>query len=379
MRKLAIDFASEMRKMQDFVDDVVVAVDSKSWRKDLYPHADYKGTRKQDDSVDWSGVYGVYEDFQRILQRRGVTIHQTQGAEADDVIFGWSVALMDRGKSCLVWSGDRDLIQLVNHSSANDAHTLWYYNSNKSLYAFKGFEGMMQNRAADEMSNDDILFNMGGDHLRRDQYQHNILEWIRKNGIQVTEVNCDEFVFKKMLLGDSSDNIPSVVTWQKEMSSGGLRNYSVTLKMAEKIWEQYIKEFEDFNIDYIFSEQQKTKICDIIYRVVGKSTPQIIKSRLNSNIALMLLHTRVIPESIQVAIHQQIDQVWEGACPDMSQLLDKDRILQDTEWLGAGSAPAGTDPFQGIEIPQEPAPIKKISGSVETNAQPKTKNLNNLF
>jgi len=35
MRKLAIDFASEMRKLQGIVDEVVVAVDSKSWRKDL--------------------------------------------------------------------------------------------------------------------------------------------------------------------------------------------------------------------------------------------------------------------------------------------------------------------------------------------------------
>ena len=31
MRKLCLDLASEMRKMQGFVDDVVVAVDSKSW------------------------------------------------------------------------------------------------------------------------------------------------------------------------------------------------------------------------------------------------------------------------------------------------------------------------------------------------------------
>ena len=45
MRKLAIDFASEMRKLKMFVDDVVLTVDSKSWRKDLFPDAQYKGTR----------------------------------------------------------------------------------------------------------------------------------------------------------------------------------------------------------------------------------------------------------------------------------------------------------------------------------------------
>ena len=111
MRKLAIDFASEIRKMQYFVDDIVVAIDSKSWRKDLYPESDYKGTRKPDSSVEWSNVYSIYEEFQQILKSHGVTIQQTQGAEADDVIFGWSVALNDRGKSCIVWTGDKDLIQ----------------------------------------------------------------------------------------------------------------------------------------------------------------------------------------------------------------------------------------------------------------------------
>ena len=53
MRKLCIDFASEVRKMTPFVDQIVVAVDSKSWRKDLFPKAEYKGTRVADSSVNW--------------------------------------------------------------------------------------------------------------------------------------------------------------------------------------------------------------------------------------------------------------------------------------------------------------------------------------
>lgn len=117
MRKLAIDFASEMRKLKMFVDDVVLTVDSKSWRKDLYPESDYKGTRKQSSDVDWNAVYSVYEEFQKVVASKGVTVHQIQGAEADDVIFGWSTMLNARGKSCIVWSGDRDLIQLVNYSN----------------------------------------------------------------------------------------------------------------------------------------------------------------------------------------------------------------------------------------------------------------------
>ena len=153
MRKLSIDFASEMRKLKMFVDDVVLAVDSKSWRKDLFPASDYKGTRKQNQTVDWPSVYAVYEEFQKIVASKGVTVHQIQGAEADDVIFGWSVALNARGKSCIVWTGDRDLIQLVNYSTTNDAHTVWYYNTKKTLYAYKGFQKDMETSATAEISN----------------------------------------------------------------------------------------------------------------------------------------------------------------------------------------------------------------------------------
>lgn len=380
MRKLSIDLASELRKLQDFVDDVVVAVDSKSWRKDLYPEADYKGTRKSDSSVDWANVYEVYGEFQKILKTRGVTVQQTSGAEADDVIFGWSVALNGRGKSCIVWTGDRDLIQLVNHSKANDAHTIWYWNTKKSLYVYEGFKADMELMASEQLSTDDLLFNMGGEHMGRDEYQHNILNWINKYKIEVNEVNCDEFIFKKVLTGDSSDNIPSVVTWQKEMKNGKLRNYSITDKMASKIWEQYIKEFDNFSIEYLFSDEQKNILSEVIYRVVGKSSKNLIKSSLNNNMALMVLHNRIIPEAIQKAIYKEIDQEWEGAVDNMNVLFDKDKILEGTQWLKGSDAPAGSDPFADMDIPEDPKPIKTVGKKkVETKAKPKTKNLNNLF
>lgn len=380
MRKLAIDLASELRKLQNFVDDVVVAVDSKSWRKDLYPEADYKGTRKSDSSVDWANVYEVYGQFQEILKTKGVTVQQTSGAEADDVIFGWSVALNDRGKSCIVWTGDRDLIQLVNHSKANDAHTIWYWNTKKSLYVYEGFKADMELMASEQLSKDELLFNMGGEHTGRDEYQHNILDWILKNKIEVNEVNCDEFIFKKVLMGDSSDNIPSVVTWQKEMKDGKLRNYSITEKMADKIWEQYVKEFNNFSIEYLFSDEQKSILSELIYRVVGKGSKNLIKSSLNNNLALMVLHNRIIPQAIQNAIYKEIDAEWEGAVENMNTLFNKDRILEGTHWLNGSDAPAGSDPFADIDIPEEPKPMKLIGKKKsETKTIAKTKNLNNLF
>lgn len=381
MRKLAIDFASEMRKLKMFVDDVVLTVDSKSWRKDLYPEADYKGTRKQSSDVNWTNVYSVYEEFQKILASKGVTVHQIQGAEADDVIFGWSTALNNRGKSCIVWSGDRDLIQLVNYSKTNDAHTIWYYNTKKSLYVYEGFEHDMNQSIANDMSTDDLLFNMGGEHMTRDTYQTNILAWVKDLKIEMTEVDCDRFIFNKILIGDKSDNIPSVVTWQKEMKGGKLRIFSITEKMADTIYEQFIKELDNFTIEHLFNQEYKNKLTDIIYRVVGHGNLTLIKSSLSNNIALMLLHVKTIPDSIQRAIYDAIDKDWEGALEQVDQFMDMEKILEGTHWLD-DKVGFGVDAFAGMDIPVEETvkkePMKlvgKKTESTKTTALPMTKKL----
>ncbi len=344
----------------------------------------YKGTRKQKSDVDWTAVYQIYEEFQEIMQKHGVTVHQISGAEADNVLFGWSTMLNDRGKSCIVWTGDRDLIQLVNHSSANDAHTVWYYNTKRTLYAYPGFVNDMETSAAQNMEADDMLFNMNGQHMRRDDYQSRILDWVKENKVTVEEVDCDKFIFTKMLVGDKSDNIQSVVTWQKEMKNGNLRTYSITDKMAEKIFDQFTKEHKDFTIDYLFSSEHKDALSDIIYRVTGHSNTSLIKVNLTKNIALMLLHTRTIPDSIQKAIFEAIEADWEGALNNVETLLEMDKILAGTNWLEKKHN-AGPDVFAGMDIPEEVEPSKpmklvgKKTPKAETKAKPATKNINNLF
>ena len=363
MRKLAIDFASEMRKLKMFVDDVVLAVDSKSWRKGLFPAEDYKGTRKQNQTVDWPSVYAVYEEFQKVLAGKGVTVHQIQGAEADDVIFGWSTMLNARGKSCIVWTGDRDLIQLVNYSNTNDAHTVWYYNTKKTLYAYKGFEKDMSTSATAEISNDDMLFNMGGQSMLRDNYQNDIMDWVKANKVKIEEVDCDEFIFKKILVGDKSDNIQSVITWQKEMKNGKLRNYSITDKTADVIWKQFIKEYKDFTVEFLFSSEAKDVLSDIIYRVVGHSSINLIKTNLTTNVALMLLHNKTIPDPILKAIYEAIEKDWEGAIESKESIMEMDKILEGTDWLeGAKKANFAPDPFAGMDIPKEEpkSPMKLV-------------------
>lgn len=366
MRKLCIDFSSELRKMNQFIDQIVVAVDAKSWRKDLFPDAQYKGTRTHDDSVNWNGVFEVYTEFQSLLAKQGVVIHQVNGAEADDVLFGWSTQLNNEGRNCIVWTGDRDLIQLVNYNNATESYTLWYYNSKRKLITFEGFNKIINETTIETISNDDLLFNMSSSLSTSDGAKKDLKIWIEKNGIDVQEINCDDFIFTKILQGDRSDNIPAVVTWTKTARSGKIMNYSITEKHAEKVLSQYKKEEGDFYIDHFFNRDITEKIVDMIYRVVSTSTPAEIRVRFNQNLDLMLLHYNTIPDPIQKQIYKHVEKDL-NTMPNTAKLVKMEYILEGTDWLKQSTTtPAGYDPFANLN-------------SFETKSTKDTKITNELF
>lgn len=354
LRKLCIDFASEIRKMQPFLDKVVLTIDSKSWRKDLFPDAEYKGTRTQDDTVDWEGVYQIYDEFKSVLGKKGVIIQQVNGAEADDLLFAWSTYLNSNGKSCIVWTGDRDLIQLVDYSKATDGYTLWYYNTKKRLIVFEGFNKMMAMPVDESSSDEDLLFNLASKTAVMEKTRADVNDWIKKNGIEIEEINCDTFIFQKILTGDKSDNIKSVVTWSK-----GGRTYNISLKQADKILEQYLKEESRFAIDHMFSEAQVDKIADIVYRIIGNSSREQIKLRFNQNLDIMLLHYNTIPEAIQTQMQLAIDRNVEIE-PEVTRLTQMEKILEGNKWLELKSdVPTQFDPFAGLEDSNKDKPLTR--------------------
>ena len=369
IRKLCIDFASEVRKMKPFVDEIVLAVDSKSWRKDFYPEAEYKGTRKTDETVNWDNVYRIYNEFRELLSKQGVIVQQTSGAEADDILFARATELNNQGKNCIVWTGDRDMIQLVDYTQATDGYTLWYYNTKRKLIAFEGFQDLLNKKTADNLSNDDLLFNLNNDDVKSDGVKTQINEWIRTNKVSIEEVDSREFIFKKMLVGDKSDNIPSVVTYTKAMKNGKVRTFSVTDKQAAKILAQYEKDYGRFEVEQLFVPECKQQMADVIYRVVGQSNTTDIKTSLTQNIQLMLLHVRTIPEAILNAIYEDIrPNNIELHLHNLSQM---ERILEGTGWSDKGkSVPDGMDPFSGLKL---------VDDKKKQDDQPKVKNLNNLF
>ena len=352
MRKLCIDFASEVRKMKPFIDEIVLAVDSKSWRKDFYPEAEYKGTRKQDDSVNWEAVYRIYGEFRTLLAKQGVIVQQTSGAEADDVLFARATDLNNRGKNCIVWTGDRDMIQLVDYTQATDGYTLWYYNTKRNLIGFPGFTELLNTQTAIDISNDDLLFNLNNKDSQSDDIKAQINLWIHNNNVNIEEIDAREFIFKKILTGDKSDNINSVVTYTKEMKTGQYRTFSITDKQADKILTQYEKDYGKFQVEQLFIPECKTHMSEVICRVIKYSTVSDILKKLNLNVQLMLLHVRTIPEAILSAIYNDMDK--SNLDLNIHILSQMERILEGTDWTNNNgintNTPDNFDPFSGLNL-----------------------------
>ncbi len=92
---------------------IIAAMDSKTktFRHDFYP--EYKATRNKTPEDLHAQIPWICD----ILTALGIPILQCDGYEADDVIATVAKKCAERGQTCRILSGDKDLMQLVNDST----------------------------------------------------------------------------------------------------------------------------------------------------------------------------------------------------------------------------------------------------------------------
>ncbi len=99
-----------IRVMNEEKPDFVVAafdMDAPTFRHKMY--AEYKGTRNKapDELIQQMPV------IREMLKAMGVTVLETEGFEADDIIGTLSRAAAEKGMDCVILTGDRDSFQLI--------------------------------------------------------------------------------------------------------------------------------------------------------------------------------------------------------------------------------------------------------------------------
>lgn len=267
----------------DVIDNIVMVGDGGSWRKQLHVpeslNAIYKGNRETDSKVDWKYVWNSLNSLFDTAKELGVTVTQYNNVEGDDWIWYWSRKLNNEGSSCIIWSSDNDLKQLVQKE--NNAFTAWY-NDRNGLF--------LPDSLNDEL--DDIDFFM------KLEYNSPILDNLKLKSKSTNYINPDDIIMQKIICGDAGDNIKSVFRYTKNN-----RVYRVT----EKIWEGIkselnISDFNDFRnrTNYIVSS-----ICNHSKFMQYNPNKEHIAEMIDYNIKLVWLNEVVIPETVIESMNQQ--------------------------------------------------------------------------
>lgn len=333
MRKLATDFSSELRKLKNITGRIIFTLDSKSWRKDLYPAAEYKANREQDNKIHWSNVHSVIEEFTELLKEQGVIIHRVSGAEGDDLIYAWACALNSKGENCIIWSGDTDLMQLVNYNRSTDAYTLWYDNTRSRIGVYPGFVKYLNIKDGSKEEEYEDIFSVDNILIVSNQIKEEIKQFINSNNLEVMDIYCDDYVLTKILTGDKSDNIKSVYSVEKIGKTGKPRTSKINDEKAKSILNTFKKRHGRFSSIYLFEESYKTELVKIIASEMQLTNADELLPNLELNTNLILLHSSTIPETLQTIMFNQIDDLLIDNKLEIRNLLSKDSILHKTKYL----------------------------------------------
>lgn len=308
--KLSLSYILE--KLEGLIENIILICDGQSWRKKVPKpkslEAEYKGTRVRDEDLDWDYIYKaliVLEDDMRTL---GFTVSHTHNAEGDDAIWYWKTRLNKERKNCLIWTSDYDLKQLVSYE--NGVFTAWY-NDRYGMF----FDSKMN------FTGDDIDLFMADSANSKSNL---IIEsFVNKSEAPLGYINPEDIVMEKIICGDKSDNIKSVVRIVK-----GGKTYSVTPKMWTEAKEKLgIETLNDFfaSQDTIISELRKIKKFQDTNLKVEDCNEQF-----EYNTKLVWLDETVIPENVQ----KEFESVIYFENPDLDYIrIKKEENSEEAESL----------------------------------------------
>lgn len=327
--KLATDFSYQIRLFEGLLDKIVWTTDSRSWRKDFYPDADYKGNRKQDGNINWENFSKASDDFISILRKKGVIISKIDGAEGDDLMYAWNTESMANNKSVIMFTGDRDIVQLVN-KSINDSYTILFSPAHKKLYTFQGFSNWLN---TDEVVDETDLFAMlKVSTSTENQCKKLLKDLINKKKVSILEIDPEEFRFIKILTGDAGDNV-NPAYWY---NSNG-RRYGISANKASQIVSEFKEKHGMLSHMYLFNDELIKDLANITIRVMKAkhmSREQIIIN-IKSNVNLMVLSAESIPEGILDDMLRSVEADLNSTQIDLKEITSMKLLLDGTEYQSA--------------------------------------------
>ena len=299
--KLVQNLSASVRDFSDVIDNVVFVTDSTSWRKSLDDGVDYKGNRHTEDKINWDGFRECLDSFVSELGKMGVIVSKAALSEADDLIFYWANRLTFEGTPVIINSSDKDMLQLIRFNEQTSCESLLYSTTTKKLYAPEGFSKMLIKKTQTL----EDMFNTNGSMSIFERYD-TLGSLVKKKKFEVEEVNADEALFTKLLIGDKSDNIPSVYTVTKNG-----RTFGITELKAGLIIKMFAeKTGVPTNTEYLYIDSALETLCDCIREVMKTDADNDTLIRnIKRNRTLVVLSNKSIPEEVIGNMMENVDSL----------------------------------------------------------------------
>ena len=209
-----------------------------------------------------------------------MTVANHSSIEGDDWIWYWTRRLNTDGTSCIIWSSDNDLKQLIQVDNTNGAFTAWYNDRN----------GIWFDSSLHEEPIDDLDF-----FMQPIKVKSPILETLKQYSKSTSFIKPDSIVMEKIICGDAGDNIKPVAK-----SIGGSKTYRVSIKMWNDIKESLnINSLSDF-----FAHKMDIINGIINIKRFNQCSVDNISEMFDYNIKLVWLNENVIPETIIMYMNQ---------------------------------------------------------------------------
>lgn len=347
IRKIAIDFCSQVRLFDGLFDQVVWTIDKKSWRKTYFPESEYKANRVVDETINWENVSAIRDEFLDIMKQNGVCVSVVEGAEGDDLICEWSKYLQSKRKPSIILSGDNDLNQLVYFD--NISYCIQYSPITSKLYGAPGFGDWLSSAVNDEKNID--IFNITRPSKTADKILlHDI---VRQKKLTVVEVNTLEFIFKKVLTGDAGDNVKPAFNYTKPNKSGKVINHGISDGKAEKIVEEY-KSNEELKIEDLYGNEYTEELAKITYKIMkaeGIMPVHKIAQNIKMNAILVALNNLSIPKQVVESIKADIISNEDNRHNlNFKNLTVMQNLLKNTKYISENYAQVKSSIFKGEQI-----------------------------
>lgn len=348
IRKVAIDFCSQVRLFDGLFDTVVWTIDKKSWRKTYFPEAEYKANRIVDNTINWENVSKIRDEFLNIIKQNGVIVSVVDGAEGDDLICEWSKYYRSKRKPSIIISGDKDLNQLVYFDKTS--YCIQYSPITSKLYGAIGFDNWLKGAVEDENKID--IFNFTKPSQTADKILlHDI---VAQKSLTVVEIDTLDFIFKKVLMGDAGDNVKPAFNYQSLNKSGKIINHGISEGKADKIVEQY-RQSEELDIATLYDKDKLDNLTSLVYDIMkaeNKMKKHEILQNIILNAKLVALNSEYsMPKPIADAIKADIlDNEEHKHNLNFQNLTIMQNLLKNTDYISENYVQMKASVFKGEDI-----------------------------